>query len=72
MHFHICHLFALTLPTAALFTLAVLLILPAQGLVIVLPKLFVGRPRPEGALSPLAIIALHRRLRFRTSENSPP
>ena len=30
--------------------LAVLLILPAQGLVIVLPKLFVGRPRPEGAL----------------------
>ena len=29
---------------------AVLLILPAQGLVIVLPKLFVGRPRPEGAL----------------------
>ena len=30
--------------------LTVLLILPAQGLVIVLPKLFVGRPRPEGAL----------------------
>ena len=126
--------------------LAVLLILPAQGLVIVLPKLFVGRPRPEGALfgntdsfpsgtaatavlvlglaiyfaglhitpnrlriplqaalaaaiialgifrllagehypsdvlagwlagalSLLAIIALHRRLRFRTSDNSPP
>ena len=126
--------------------LAVLLILPAQGLVIVLPKLFVGRPRPEGALfgntdsfpsgtaatavlvlglaiyfarlhitpnrlripleaaltaaiialgifrvlsgehypsdvlagwlagtlSLLAIIALQRRLRFRTSDNSPP
>ena len=126
--------------------LAVLLILPAQGLVIVLPKLFVGRPRPEGALfgatdsfpsgtaatavlvlgltmylvglhithtrlriplqaaltaaiialsifrllagehypsdvlagwlagalSLLAIIALHRRLRFRTSDNSAP
>ena len=52
--------------------LAVLLILPAQGLVIVLPKLFVGRPCPEGALSLLAIIALHRRLRFRTSDNSPP
>ena len=126
--------------------LAVLLIFPAQGLVIVLPKLFVGRPRPEGALfgatdsfpsgtaatavlvlgltmylvglyithtrlriplqaaltaaiialsifrflagehypsdvlsgwlagalSLLAIIALHRRLRFRTSDNSPP
>ena len=126
--------------------LAVLLILPAQGLVIVLPKLFVGRPRPEGALfgntdsfpsgtaatavlvlglaiyfaglhitpnrlriplqaalaaaiialgifrllagehypsdvlagwlagalSLLAIIVLHRRLRFRTSDNSPP
>ena len=126
--------------------LAVLLILPAQGLVIVLPKLFVGRPRPEGtlfgntdsfpsgtaatavlvlglaiylvglyithvrlritlqtavalaiaalgifrllagehypsdvlagwlagALSLLAIIALHRRLRFRTGDNSPP
>ena len=125
--------------------LAVLLILPAQGLVIVLPKLFVNRPRPEGALfgntdsfpsgtaatvvlvldltmylvglyitdtrlriplqaaltaaiialsifrlfaaehypsdvlaggqagalSLLAIIALHRRLRFRTSDNSP-
>ena len=119
---------------------------PPQGLVIVLPKLFVGRPRPEGALfdatdsfpsgtaatavlvlglaiyfaglhitharlriplqatltaaiialsifrllagehypsdvlagwlagalSLLAIIALHRRLRFRTSDNSPP
>lgn len=30
--------------------LAVLLILPAQGLVIVLPKLLLGRPRPEGAL----------------------
>ena len=25
-----------------------------------------------GALSLLAIIALHRRLRFRTSDNSPP
>ena len=30
--------------------LAVLLILPAQGLVIVLPKFLIGRPRPEGAL----------------------
>ena len=30
--------------------LAVLLILPAQGLIIVLPKLLLGRPRPEGAL----------------------
>ena len=30
--------------------LAVLLILPAQGLIIVLPKLLVGRPRPEGSL----------------------
>ncbi len=30
--------------------LAVLLILPAQGLVIVLPKLLIARPRPEGAL----------------------
>ena len=28
--------------------------------------------RPAGALSLLAIIALRRRLRFRTSDNSPP
>ncbi len=32
-------------------SLTVLLVLPAQGLVIVLPKLFLGRPRPEGALA---------------------
>lgn len=34
---------------------AVLLILPAQGIVIVLPKLLVGRPRPEpSSATPIA------------------